>query len=53
VIMEYRNKKTGAVIDVNSELGGDWEPVEAPKSSPKKEKEPVKAPVKKKGTVKK
>lgn len=23
--MQYRNTKTGTVIDVNSEIGGDWE----------------------------
>lgn len=28
--MEYRNKKTGAVINVESELRGDWEPVIMP-----------------------
>lgn len=28
--MLYRNSKTGAVIDVNSIMGGSWEPVEAP-----------------------
>ncbi len=26
--MLYRNEKTGAVIDVKSELGGSWKPVE-------------------------
>lgn len=40
--MEYRNKKTGVVIDVESELGGDWEkvttepPVSAKKAPPKR-----------------
>lgn len=34
--MEYRNKKTGVVIDVNSKLLGDWEPVKAEKPAPKK-----------------
>lgn len=34
--MEYRNKKTGVVIDVESELGGIWEPVKAEKPAPKK-----------------
>ena len=34
--MEYRNKKTGVVIDVNSELRGDWEPVNTEKPAPKK-----------------
>ena len=44
--MKYRNKKTGAIIDVKAELSGDWMPVEAPKKA-----EPKKAP--KKGTSKK
>lgn len=26
--MLYRNEKTGAVIEVRSELGGAWKPVE-------------------------
>lgn len=38
--MIYKNKKTGAVIDVRSEMRGDWEPVktenQAPKKAPKK-----------------
>ena len=25
--MKYRNKETGVVVDVQSELGGVWEPV--------------------------
>ena len=25
--MKYRNIKTGVIIDVNSVIGGDWEPV--------------------------
>lgn len=45
--MEYRNTKTGAVINVDSEIGGHWEPVKA--SSPAKE-EP--APTKKRRTTK-
>lgn len=42
--MKYRNEKTGAIIDVESEMGGDWKPVAAPKAdkaetkAPKKEK---------------
>lgn len=47
--MQYRNKKTGVVIDVDSKLGGDWEPVATP-AAQKAEKP---APVKKKGAVKK
>lgn len=31
--MKYRNVKTGAVIDVKAELGGDWMPVEAKKKA--------------------
>lgn len=47
--MEYRNKKTGAVINTNSELtGGNWEKVVAP--TPVVEKKP--AP-KRKGAPKK
>ena len=34
--MKYRNTKTGAVIDVPSELGGNWVKIDA---------EPKKAPV--------
>ena len=32
--MLYRNIKTGAVVDVQSEVKGDWEPVKAPVSVP-------------------
>ena len=46
-VMEYRNKKTGVVIDVKSELRGDWEPVKAEKKSETK-KAPKKAEAKKK-----
>lgn len=31
--MKYKNKKTGVVIDVQSELRGAWEPVEEPKKA--------------------
>lgn len=51
--MKYRNVKTGAVIDVKSEIsGGNWEridgkaPAQEPSVSPAPEKEEVK-PVKK------
>lgn len=44
--MLYRNMKTGAVIDVNAKLGGNWMPVE-----PKKKAEA--SPTKKKGSAKK
>ncbi len=42
--MRYRNKKTGAVIDVSSKLGGNWEPIESEKacepSAPLSEEKP-------------
>lgn len=45
--MKYQNKKTGVIIDVNSEIkGGDWEEVKP--SGP----EPDKAPESKKKGVK-
>lgn len=47
--MEYRNKKTGAVIRSDSELGGNWEPLKAPAAPAEKKA----APEKKKGTKKK
>lgn len=53
MIMEYRNKKNGAVINVDSELGGDWEPVKAPAAPVQKETEPAKKTNRKRGTVKK
>lgn len=36
--MQYRNRKTGSIIDIKSRLsGGDWEPVDpAPKPPPQK-----------------
>lgn len=37
----YKDKKTGAVIHTDSELGGDWELVEAPKKPKKTKKEVV------------
>lgn len=49
--MEWRNKRTGAVIDVKSELtGSDWEKV-TPVSKPAPEK--PKPAARKKGTAKK
>lgn len=51
--MKFRNIKTGAVVEVESELGGDWKPVEAPVSEPKEVEAPAKAPAKRKGTAKK
>ena len=41
--MRYRNKETGAEIDVNSELGGAWVPVKEKKAKAEKPKEPEKA----------
>lgn len=35
--MQYRNKRTGAIIDVTSKMAGDWEPVSAPVAAEKKE----------------
>lgn len=44
--MLYKNKETGRVIDVNSEMGGAWEPVKAPKAEPKAEAPTKEAPKK-------
>lgn len=33
--MLYRHEKTGAVIDVKSEMGGCWIPVKEPSAPPK------------------
>jgi len=36
--MKYRNIKTGTVIDVNADLGGNWKPVTPPeKAKPKRQ----------------
>lgn len=43
--MEYRNTKTGAVVEVNCEISGDWELVKAPSPA----KTATKKPTKKKG----
>lgn len=41
--MEYRNKKTGAVISVPCEInGGDWEALKPPKAVVEEPKEPIK-----------
>lgn len=40
--MLYRNERTGVIIDVQSELGGKWKPVEE-----KTAEEPKKAKAKK------
>lgn len=38
--MEFRNKKTGTVVETKVELAGNWEPVKKPKKeSEKKPKE--------------
>ena len=34
--MRYKNKVTGAIIDVPCEIKGDWEPVDKGKEEPKK-----------------
>lgn len=49
--MKYRNKRTGAVIDVNSTLGGDWEQVKAP--AVRKTTEKKTEPARRKGMTKK
>lgn len=48
--MKYINKQTGAVVNVNSVLGGAWEPFEATQAKPTETK--TKAPAKKKTTKK-
>lgn len=48
--MLYKNKNNGRIIDVNSQMGGAWEPVKAP-ATPKAEAPKEEAP-KKKGTKK-
>lgn len=40
--MKYRNKETGVEIDVNSEMGGVWAPVEGKKAKAKKTEKPEK-----------
>ena len=44
--MKYRNKKTGAVIEVESKLGGDWELITAPAAQKAEKAEPAKKKVK-------
>lgn len=37
--MKYKNKKTGAIIEIKGTLsGGDWEEFKTPSSSSKKKK---------------
>lgn len=45
--MLYRHKKTGAIVDIQSKAGGDWEPVPVASSSEEKAEKPVKKPAKK------
>lgn len=33
---QYKHKKTGVIVSVNSEIGGDWEPFEAPTAKTEK-----------------
>lgn len=48
--MQYRNTKTGAVVEVNSEVKGNWERIDAPTpETPAKTKTATKKPTKKKG----
>ena len=35
-VMRYKNKVTGAIIDIPCEIKGDWEPVDKVKAEPKK-----------------
>lgn len=46
--MQYRNTKTGAVVEVNSEVKGNWERIDAPSPETPK-KTATKKPTKKKG----
>lgn len=40
--MKYRNRKTGAIIDVKSKIsGGNWQAIEPVSSSDNKKKTPV------------
>lgn len=36
--MEYKHKRTGVIVSVKSEISGDWERVDAPKSTAEKPK---------------
>lgn len=48
--MKYRNTVTGAIVDVKSKIGGNWEALESPK--PTKKVESVNKDNKKKETKK-
>lgn len=43
---QYKNKKTGVIVSVNSEIGGDWELIKAPAAKTEK---PVEEKPKKEG----
>ncbi len=46
--MLYRNKVTGVIVDIESEAGGVWKPVEAPaQPASDKPKKPIRKTVKK------
>lgn len=34
--MQFKNKKTGVIVEIDCEATGDWEPIEAPKAPKKK-----------------
>lgn len=44
--MKYRNIKTGAIVDVNSKVKGDWELVEESAPTPIEKTAPKKKTVK-------
>lgn len=50
--MQYRNTRTGAVVEVQSEISGEWEPVKAP-ASDTEEPDPAQTEKKKTRTKKK
>lgn len=33
---QYKHKKTGVIVSVNSEIGGDWELIKAPAAKAEK-----------------
>ena len=33
---QYKHKKTGVIVSVNSEIGGDWELIKAPATKTEK-----------------
>ena len=48
--MQYRNTKTGAVVEVHSEIKGNWERIDAPSpDTTTKTTKTAKKPTKKKG----